>query len=70
MRKEGKLKLKMKKKILINLFIEERLNWFVTKMKELGFIYYQWGEAYKLYLDFEYEMELIEKEFIKIYRKH
>ncbi|WP_339008620.1 hypothetical protein LIY46_04070 [Fusobacterium varium] len=67
MRKEGKIKIKDEKEILINLFIEERLNWFVTKMKELGFYTTKWGEAYKLYLDTRIRdgVDSIEKEFIK-----
>ena len=65
--KKSKLEVKDPKEILINLFIEERLNWFTTEMKKLKFHTNKWSEAYKLYLDTRIQdgVNNIEKEFIK-----
>lgn len=65
--KKNKLEVKDPKEILINLFTEERLNWFTTKMKKLGFYTKRWEEAYELYLNTKLQDDIkeIEDEFLE-----
>ncbi|MEJ6467342.1 hypothetical protein [Fusobacterium ulcerans] len=65
--KKTKLEIKDSKEILTNLFIKERLNWFVNKMKKLEFYTERWEEAYELYLNtrLQDDDENIEGEFLK-----
>lgn len=67
MKKLKKLEIKDSKEILTNLFIKERLNWFINKMKKLGFYTKRWEEAYELYLNTRLQDDIkeIEDEFLE-----
>lgn len=65
--KKTKLEVKDSKEILINLFIKERLKWFINKTKKLGFYTKRWEEAYELYLNtrLQDDTKEIEDEFLE-----